>query len=146
MSANSANNNFNKVEQMDNKKLCIQACLDAHRACQETALHLCEQGQQVTENLVRLLLDCAAISQASADFMRGNSELQGRFCEATAQISLRCAQECERLDHDMQLKYCATLCRRCASHCQALIAKPVAAMLQRTVNLTDSAEKPSLTL
>ena len=146
MSINLGDDNFNKAEQTDHKSLCIQACLDAHRACQETALHLFEQGQPVTANLTRLLLDCAAICQASADFMKANSELQGRFCAATVQISLRCAQECERLAHDVQLKYCAALCRRCVSRCQAFIAKPLAAAPQHPVNLKNAAEESSLTL
>lgn len=142
MLANSARDNF---EQMDNKKLCIQACLDAHRVCQETALHLYTHGQIVSTNLVRLLLDCAAICQASADFMRGNSDLQGRFCEATIQIGLRCAQECERLSsNDAQLKHCAAMCRRCINRCQAVNAKPETS--QRPLNLKDAVEEPSLAL
>ena len=114
----------NKIDKMNQKKQCIQDCLDCHLVCQEIALSLHAEGRQAAANHVRLLLDCAAICQASADFMAGDSDLQGRFFGACAEICPRCAQECERFESDAQMKACANACRRCGESCRQMAIKP----------------------
>lgn len=107
------------------KKICIQACLDAQHACETTALHLYSIALQSNTMQMRLLLDCAALCQAHADFMRGDSDLQQRFGAACIQICLQCAQECRRFGNDIQMKLCASACLRCAESCQQIIRKPI---------------------
>jgi hypothetical protein len=113
----------NQTDKMNQKQQCIQDCLDCHRVCQEMALSPHAEGRQVAANHFRLLLDCAAICQASADFMASDSDLQGRFCGACAEICLRCAQECERFESDVQMNACANTCRRCAESCRQMVIK-----------------------
>lgn len=115
-----------KLDAFAHKKICIQACLDAYHACQTTALHLYSHAMQDSSTRVQLLLDCAAMCQANADFMRGDSDLQRRFSEACAEICLRCSQECARFASDVQMKLCASACRRCAESCQQIMRKPLA--------------------
>lgn len=119
----------NKIDEMNQKKQCIQDCLDCHRVCQETALCLHAEGSQAAADHVRLLLDCAAICQASADFMESDSVLQGRFCAACAEICQRCAQECDRFKDDVQLKACANACRRCGESCRQMAIQPTVCTL-----------------
>jgi hypothetical protein len=69
------------------------------------------QKEGAAANHVRLLLDCAAICQASADFMASDSNLQGRFCGVCAEICPRCAQEYERFESDVQMMACVNACR-----------------------------------
>ncbi len=110
----------NKIDTMNQKQQCIQDCLDCHRVCQEMVLCLHAEGKQAVADHVRLLLDCAAICQASADFMASDSDLQGRFCDVCAEICTRCAQECERFESDVQMKAGADACRRCGKSCRQM--------------------------
>ncbi len=118
-----------KIDKMNQKKQYIQDCLDCHRVCQETALYLHAEGSQAAANHVRLLLDCAAICQASADFMASDSDLQGRFCAACAEICPQCAQECEHFEGNVQMKACANACRRCGESCRQMAIKPAVCTL-----------------
>ncbi|WP_180966209.1 hypothetical protein [Fischerella thermalis] len=37
-----------------------------------------------------------------------------------AEICFRCAENCDRMGDDAQMKACADLCRRCAESCQRM--------------------------
>ncbi len=124
------------------KKQCIQDCLDCHRACQEMVLSLHAEGRQGAANHERLLLNCAAICQASADYMAGNSVLQGRFCGACAEICLHYAQECERFEGDVHMKTVAKACRRCGESCRQMTIKPDVFAASRLEAINDLAEHP----
>ena len=62
---------------------CIEACLNTHRLCSETAAHVLhgqsKEGHKETEHLVALL-DCAQISIASVDFMARRSPHHAHIC------------------------------------------------------------------
>ncbi len=59
-------------------KTCIQNCLDCHRICTETAAHCLHMGGPHAEAAhIRLLLNCAQICAASADFMLRTSHFHG---------------------------------------------------------------------
>jgi hypothetical protein len=61
-----------------------------------------------------LLLGCAEICQASANFMLRGSEFHGRLCAVCTEICEMCAESCERLGDDEQMRACIDACRRCA--------------------------------
>ena len=133
----------NKIDRVTQKKQCIQDCLDCHRVCQEMATYLHAEGSQAAANHVRLLLDCAALCQASADFMASDSVLQGHFYGACAEICPRCAQECERFESNVQMKVCADTCRRCAESCRQMVIKPAVNPGSRSEWIDDLARSTS---
>ena len=71
---------------------------------------------------IRLLLDCAEISQAAAEFLPRCSDLHLTICNACAVVSLKCAAACEEFIDDELMQACAAACRRCAEFCQNLVA------------------------
>jgi hypothetical protein len=132
-----------KIDRVTQKKQCIQDCLDCHRVCQEMVTYLHAEGRQAAANHVRLLLDCAALCQASADFMASDSVLQGHFYGACAEICPRCAQECERSESNVQMKACADTCRRCAESCRQMVIKPAVNPDSRSEWIDDLARSTS---
>lgn len=102
---------------------CIEACTNCHHVCTETLSHCLETGGEHTEAAhVRLLLDCAAICQTSADFMLRGSEFHPHVCGVCAEICDRCATDCERFSDDSEMQRCAQACRRCAESCRRMAA------------------------
>lgn len=51
--------------------------------------------------------------------LRGTS-VHGVICGACAEICRRCADSCESMGEDEQMKRCAEICRRCADSCEAM--------------------------
>lgn len=103
---------------------CIDNCQHCHRVCLETAaLHFRgEAPKSLTENHIRLMLDCADICRTSADFMLRGSELHAHTCRACAAICERCADECDKLGDDAHMAACVEACRRCAETCREMSA------------------------
>lgn len=102
---------------------CIQNCQDCHRICLETAIHcLGMGGKHAAQAHIRVLLDCAEICQASANFMIRGSEFHGATCGVCADVCTRCADECERIGPDEMMRRCIETCHRCAESCRAMAA------------------------
>ena len=100
---------------------CISECLDCHRICLETVQHcLLKGGKHASSEHIGLLLDCAEICQTSANFMLRGSSLHGRTCDVCAEVCRRCAESCEQLGDDEQMRACAEACRSCAESCQRI--------------------------
>lgn len=123
---------------------CIANCMRCHQVCLETFNYSLWLGGRYNESVhLRLLLDCAEMSQTSANFMLRGSDLHRETCRTCAAVCSDCAQDCERYtvpgegsgapmsNHsgppkvskdnvDDQLKYCAQVCRECAKSCQEM--------------------------
>jgi hypothetical protein len=99
---------------------CVNACLKAHRACTESAIHGIQQGGPAADwELIQLLLDCADITQTCANFMLRSSRLHHLICQAASEVADRCAFACEKLaSEDIRLRECADSCRRAATWCR----------------------------
>jgi hypothetical protein len=96
---------------------CIRNCVDCHSVCLQSVTDCLEIGGKHAEaGHIRLLLDCAAICQTSADFMLRDSDLHTKTCAVCAEICQQCAEACERFD-DARMQACATTCRQCAASC-----------------------------
>jgi hypothetical protein len=65
-----------------------------------------------------MLMDCAEICQASANFMQGGSPLHMQTCAA-------CAEDCERFKDDEMMAACAKACRRCEASCREMARMPM---------------------
>lgn len=102
---------------------CIEHCEHCHGICLETVTYCLQMGGAHAEaGHIRLLLDCAQICAASADFMRRGSDLHARVCGVCAEVCERCADDCDRFGDDARMKACAEACRRCAQSCREMAA------------------------
>lgn len=100
---------------------CIRSCEECHRICMETLSHCLDKGGSHAEaGHIGLLLDCVEICQTSANFMVRDSDLHTETCRACAVICQRCAESCEKMSGDEQMKRCAEACRQCAESCKGM--------------------------
>lgn len=101
---------------------CIQNCFDCHRICTETAARCLTLGGKHAEAAhIRLLLDCAQICGAGADFMLRTSHFHAKVCGVCAEVCSQCADDCGRLaEGDAMMQQCAEACRRCAQSCMSM--------------------------
>ena len=100
---------------------CIAACTECHRVCLDTLTRHClvKGGAHAAPDHVRMMLDCAAICQTSADFMIRGSPRHGAVCQVCASICAACAESCARFD-DPAMRACAEACRACAVACRRM--------------------------
>lgn len=98
---------------------CINECLDCHKTCLSEAMTRCLEmgGAHVEPHHFRLLLNCAEICQASANFMLMNSPLHTIVCDVCAQVCEACAQSCDEVEG---MAECAAQCRKCATSCREM--------------------------
>lgn len=128
---------------------CIENCNRCHAVALETYNYSLWLGGRYNESVhLRLLLDCAEISQTSANFMLRGSDLHRETCRACAVVCENTAQSCDHYtatgagegapmsSHsgpphiskdkpDEQLKYCAQVARECAKSCRAMAEMPM---------------------
>jgi hypothetical protein len=98
---------------------CIQDCLDCYRLCTGTAMTHCLRagGPHVEQEHFGLMLNCADICRAAADFMLSESRFHRRLCAICADVCEACAESCRDIG-DMDA--CAAACERCAASCGAM--------------------------
>ena len=93
---------------------CITGCLACQAICLQTMYHCLKVGgARAAADHVRTLLDCAALCEASAQFMLADSPFQGRICVLCAEACRECEAACRRMGDVTDLR-CADSCRRCA--------------------------------
>lgn len=76
-------------------------------------------GPHAAPDHIRIMLDCAQICMASADFMLRGSAHHADICRVCADICEACARSCEPLDG---MEDCVAACRACAESCRAMAA------------------------
>lgn len=104
-------------------KKCIDECESCHRMCLETVRYCLEKGgQHVAPEHLGLLIDCAEMCQTNANFMIRSSDVHHITCRACADICTKCAESCEAMASDAQMKQCAERCRACAKSCKQMAA------------------------
>lgn len=107
----------------DAMRQCLKNCSDCSAVCQETLSHCLGLGGPHAEAAhIGLLLDCAELCAASANFMARGSSFHSQVCGVCASICEQCAQDCERFDDDQTMGQCAQTCRRCAESCRKMAA------------------------
>lgn len=106
----------------DDMQECIEECLNCHAVCTMTLQHcIASGGPQLTDvHLVGLLLDCAEICQASANFMLRGSPYHVITCAACAELCRACEESCRSVSDDEQLMHCAEVCSGCAAVCDRM--------------------------
>jgi hypothetical protein len=111
-------------EAQDRLLECIEECLNCHVSCTMTVQHCLASGGELSDvNLVGVLLDCAELSQTSANFMLRGSPYHALTCASCAELCRSCEELC-RADgeRDEQLMHCAEVCATCADLCEAMVA------------------------
>lgn len=102
---------------------CISNCQTCHASCTQTAVYcLTKGGQHSATDHIKLILDCAQSCATCTDFMLRGSTLHMKECEICAVICSACAESCEKMDEDDQIKDCAAACRACADSCEKMSA------------------------
>lgn len=98
---------------------CIRECERCHTVCLREAMNHCLEagGRHVEPGHFRLMLDCARICQAAADFMLSGSRFHGQVCGVCALVCDACADSCERIG---EMTDCVGACRVCAEHCRQM--------------------------
>lgn len=98
----------------------IKDSLDCYQICTETILRCVTLGGKHAEpEHINLLLDCAKICSANADFMLRSSTYYPQICGICADICDECGDTCDRFE-DVFMKECASVCRRCAEFCREM--------------------------
>lgn len=105
---------------------CIQDCRNCASICLETVQYCLKLGGKHAEpGHIRLLMDCAEICQASANFMQRGSPLHMQTCAACAEVCQACAEDCERFKDDEMMAACAKACRGCEASCRQMARMPM---------------------
>ncbi len=100
---------------------CIDDCLNCHSICLNTMTYCLQKGStQVEPAHIGLILDCAEICKTCANFLLRDSDLYAHVCAICAVVCDRCAQECEKMSDNTQMRACAQICRRCAESCRKM--------------------------
>ena len=101
---------------------CIDRCTDCHQVCVETISAGVQQGGQPAHLLhLRLLMDCATVTDTTRDLMLRSSDFAHQVCGLCAGVCERSAASCERIGGE-QMQRCADACRRCAESCKKMAA------------------------
>ncbi len=99
---------------------CLEDCIDCCKTCTETVTKcLTMGGEHAKLEHLNLLIDCAKICSANADFILRNSTYYPQTCGITADICDECGDTCDRFDDDF-MKECANVCRRCSESCREI--------------------------
>jgi len=98
----------------------IQSCWHARNTCQDTLYNRCLEmgGRHMEERHVKLMVDCIAICQTTADCMTRHSSMFDAISSACAKVCEATAESCERIGGAEMIR-CAEACRRCAKACDA---------------------------
>jgi len=94
----------------------IWTCRDV---CQTTFFSHCLEsgGDHLNPSHVKIMLDCIAICQVTADSLRRSSPMHAYICKLTALVCDQCAKSCEAVG-GMEMQNCAKVCRDCAASCR----------------------------
>ena len=100
---------------------CIENCSKCHATCLQMAMNHClEVGGKHTEpDHFKLMMACAEICQASANFMLIGTPHHKHVCAECAEICEECAKSCEAVG---DMDDCVAACRKCAESCRAMAA------------------------
>src|SRR5688500_13948597 len=83
----------------DEMQMCIFNCTQCHQVCEQMIQHCLKKGGLHAEfRHMGALKDCADICALSADFMLRGSDLHERICSVCADVCLKCAADCERIN------------------------------------------------
>ncbi len=100
---------------------CIDLCWTARTECQKTFFSHCLEmgGKHVESNHVRVLTDCIAICQLTADSLVRESPVYAALAAACAAICEACAESCDAIETET-MRQVGAHCRAAAHACHTL--------------------------
>jgi hypothetical protein len=107
------------MDTVTNMQDCIDACTNCHQACLQTAMTHCLQmgGRHVAPDHLRLMFDCAAVCELSANLQLSGSPFADRLCGVCAEVCHACALSCRDLDG---MEECLRACEVCEHSCREM--------------------------
>jgi hypothetical protein len=93
----------------------LAQCVEACNVCS----YRCNTGHESMAECARLCADCAAICGLVHTLLSRESPWAGSIARVAAQVSGKCAAECETFD-DEYCRQCVQVCRASADYCQEL--------------------------
>lgn len=93
---------------------CIPACEQCAKACFE------EEDIKPMVACIKLTKECANICSLGVQLLSGESDLAESYIGLCVDICSKCADECEKHDHE-HCKKCAITCRRCERICKSFL-------------------------
>ena len=98
---------------------CVAACYDCARLCLETVMEVClpAEGKHADSKHIGLMLGCAQVCRATAEFISTSDVLQAKVAAVCAEVCEACAHSCAEIGG---MDACVTTCRRCAEACRRL--------------------------
>lgn len=99
-------------------RACVEACDDCQRTLRDAAHGVADGASK--RPMRRLLLDCAEICEATANYASAGSVFLPEVVAGCVRICDECGAACEALPADAGLDACIDACRRAAAACFAL--------------------------
>jgi len=105
---------------MSDMQGAIDDCLSCHVICLAQALgsNPAKSVGQLDADRTRLMLDCAEICQAAANFLARGSDHHQQVCLACVEVCRACAASCQEVGG---MHECVEACWRCAATCEELL-------------------------
>ena len=100
---------------IDELYFCAAQCTRCYDAC------LIEKDKGRLEQCISFDLDCADICRLTGQLFERGSKNAELFLKLCSEICDKCAEECEKHDHD-HCRECAIMCRKCAEECMSMTA------------------------
>jgi hypothetical protein len=100
---------------------CVEACDDCQRTLRDAVRGGADGAS--TRAVRRLLLDCAEICEATANYACAGSVFLPEMVAACVRLCDECGAACEAVPDDAAMDACAEACRRCARACFAPTAR-----------------------
>jgi hypothetical protein len=103
----------------NDRKECIEDCLDCYRICTDTAMSHClpAGGEHVEPEHFRLMLNCAELCRTTAGFLLSESEFGLGICALCEEVCEACADSCRSIGG---MEDCVQACEMCAESCAAM--------------------------
>lgn len=93
----------------------LSQCVSACEFCATSCLN--EPSVQELKNCIQLDRDCADICSLAIQLLSRDSDQTASIINICADVCAKCAEECERHDHDHCVR-CAQACRKCQQSCK----------------------------
>jgi len=100
----------------------IDDCMSCSSMCEETIAYCMDMPGSMTDAAgMRVLMDCASITQVCAEMMCRMSPMHPQMCELCVRACTTCADMSVKAPKDVQMAKLAEMCRTCAESCQVMV-------------------------
>lgn len=99
----------------------MKDCMEAHLSCAELESRAREMDDlRVDEALLQVIRECSDMCRLTAEAAIHDSESRPALAKACVEVSRRCAEDCARIQGNIEMQRCADICARAALASQRL--------------------------